>query len=93
MCGLGQTALKVVSSKIVKHEKPCSDNKHAFIPFAFDTFGFLAPEVVDLLHRVQRVVHSNVMTPESMNVVFIRIGFAVQKDLAAQLVCPLPSKA
>jgi len=46
-----------MSSKMVKYEKTCSDNQHAFIPFAFDTFGFLAPEVVDLLHRVQKVMH------------------------------------
>ena len=69
----------------------CSDNQHAFIPFAFDTFGFLAPEVVDLLHRVQKVMHSNVMSPRSMNVVFTEIDFAIQKGLAAQLVASLPS--
>jgi len=46
---VGQTALKVASSKVAKYEKACSDNQHAFIPFAFDTFGFLAPEAVDLL--------------------------------------------
>jgi len=80
---VGHAALKVASSKVVKHEKVCSDNQHVFIPFAFDTFGFLAPEAVDLLHRVQKVVHSNVMTPRSMNVVFTRIGFAIQKGLAA----------
>jgi hypothetical protein len=39
---------------VVKHEKTCSENQHAFIPFAFDTFGFLAPDVVDLLQRVQK---------------------------------------
>jgi len=33
----------------------------------------------------------NVMSPRSMNVVFTRIGFAIQKDLAAQLVARLPS--
>ena len=26
-----------------------SDNQHAFIPFAFDTFGFLTPEADRLL--------------------------------------------
>ena len=52
-----QTALKVASSKEVKHEKVCYDNQHAFILFAFETFGFLTPEVVDLLHKVQRVMH------------------------------------
>ncbi|GJS34216.1 hypothetical protein Tco_0532598 [Tanacetum coccineum] len=62
-----------------------------FIPFAFDTFGFLAPEAVELLSRVQRVMHNNVMTPRSTDVVFKRIGFAIQKELAAQLVARLPS--
>jgi len=88
---VGQTALKATSSKVAKHEKACFDNQHAFIPFAFDTFGFLAPEVVDLLHRVQKVMHNNVMSPRSMNVVFTRIGFAIQKGLAAQLVARLTS--
>ncbi|MCI17816.1 auxilin-like protein, partial [Trifolium medium] len=34
---VGQAALKAASSKVTKHEKTCSDNQHAFIPFAFDT--------------------------------------------------------
>ena len=49
---IGQAAIKAASSKVAKHGKACSDNQHVFIPFVFDTFGFLAPEVVDLLHRV-----------------------------------------
>ncbi|GJT38838.1 hypothetical protein Tco_0938703 [Tanacetum coccineum] len=57
----------------------------------FDTFGFLAPEAVKLLSRVQRVIHNNVMTPKSTDVIFKRIGFAIQKGLAAQLVARLPS--
>jgi uncharacterized circularly permuted ATP-grasp superfamily protein len=60
--------------------------QHAFIPLVFDIFGFLASEAVELLKRVQRVMHSNVMTPRSMDVVFRRLGFAIQKGLAAQLV-------
>ena len=80
---VGQTALKTASSKVAKHEKACSDNQHVFISFAFDTFGFLAPDDVDLLHRVQEVMHSNVTSPRSMNVVFTRISFAIQKGLAA----------
>ena len=75
---VGQAALKAAPSKVAKHEKACYDNQHAFIPFAFDTFSFLAPEAVDLLHRVQ-----NVMSLSSMNVVFTRIGFVIQKSLAA----------
>ncbi|MCI13360.1 auxilin-like protein, partial [Trifolium medium] len=43
---VGQTALKAASSKVAKHERACSGNQHAFIPFAFDTFGFLAPDAV-----------------------------------------------
>jgi len=88
---VGQIALKTASSKVAKHEKACSDNQHVFISFAFDTFGFLAPDTVDLLHRVQKVMHSNVTSPRSMNVVFTRISFAIQKGLAAQLVARLPS--
>ena len=34
---VGQAALKAASCKVVKHEKACSDNQHAFISFAFDT--------------------------------------------------------
>ena len=51
----GQAALKAASGKMTKHEKACIENQHVFIPFAFDTFGFLAPEAVELLSRVQRV--------------------------------------
>ncbi|GJR41782.1 hypothetical protein Tco_1309885 [Tanacetum coccineum] len=87
---VGQTALKAASCKVTKHEKTCIENQHVFIPFAFDTFGFLAPEAVELLSRVQRVMHSNVMTPRSTDVCFKRIGFAIQKGLAAQLVARLP---
>ncbi|PNX83354.1 auxilin-like protein [Trifolium pratense] len=66
---IGQVTLKAASSKMVKHERACCDNQHVFIPFAFDTFGFLAPEVVTILKRVQRVMHSNVMSPRSQYVV------------------------
>ncbi|GJZ61788.1 hypothetical protein Tco_0617925 [Tanacetum coccineum] len=74
---VGQAPLKAASCKVTKHEKACIENQHVFIPFAFDTFGFLAPEAVELLTRVQRVMNSNVMTPRSINVVFTRIGFAI----------------
>ncbi|KAK2386941.1 hypothetical protein QL285_060775 [Trifolium repens] len=87
---VGRAALKAASSKMVKHEKACSDNQHAFISFVFDTFGFLAPEAVDLLKKVQRVVHSNVVTPRYIDVVFRRLGFAIQKGLAARFVIRLP---
>jgi hypothetical protein len=35
-------------------------------------------------------MHNNVVSPRSMNVVFKKIGFAIQKGLAAQLVAHLP---
>nr|GEZ43629.1 putative reverse transcriptase domain-containing protein [Tanacetum cinerariifolium] len=87
----GQAALKVESSKVAKHEKACLENQHVFIPFAFDTFGFLAPETEKFLNRVQRVVQSNCSTPKTQNFIFSRIGFAIQKGVAAQLVARLPA--
>jgi hypothetical protein len=64
-CGLGlllwDRALKATLCKVAKHEKACSNNQHAFILFAFDTFDFLAPQVVSLLQRVQKVMNSNVV--------------------------------
>ncbi|MCI49666.1 auxilin-like protein, partial [Trifolium medium] len=60
---VGKVALKAASSKVAKHERACSENQHAFIPFAFDTCDFLAPDVVTILKRVQRVMHSNVVSP------------------------------
>ncbi|GJX09834.1 hypothetical protein Tco_0199693 [Tanacetum coccineum] len=50
----GQAALKAESSKVAKHEKACLENQHVFIPFAFDTFGFLAPEAEEFLNRVPK---------------------------------------
>ncbi|GKF75170.1 hypothetical protein Tco_0224614, partial [Tanacetum coccineum] len=88
---VGQAVLKAASCKVTKHEKSCIENQHVFIPFAFDTFGFLTPEAVELLNRVQRVMNSNVMTPRSTYVVFRKISFAIQKGLAAQLVARLTS--
>jgi hypothetical protein len=62
-----------------------------FIPFAFDTFDFLALEALDVLKRVQRAIHSNVVSPRSQYVVFKRISFVIQKELAVQLITRLPS--
>nr|GEV86612.1 putative exostosin-like protein [Tanacetum cinerariifolium] len=87
----GQAALKAESSKVAKHEKACLENQHVIIPFAFDTFGFLAPETEKFLNRVQRVVQSNCSTPKAQNFIFSRIGFAIQKGVAAQLVARLPA--
>jgi hypothetical protein len=75
---------------VTKHERVCSNYQHAFIPFSFDTFDFIAPDAVNILKRVHRVMHSNVVFPMPLDIVFKRIGFAVQKRLAAQLVARLP---
>ncbi|MFS8020666.1 hypothetical protein Hanom_Chr16g01418311 [Helianthus anomalus] len=53
---VGQAVLKAEASKVTKHEKACLENQHVFVPFAFDTFGGLAPDTVRLLNRVQKVV-------------------------------------
>nr|GFA37923.1 putative reverse transcriptase domain-containing protein [Tanacetum cinerariifolium] len=86
-----QAALKAVLCKVTKYKKACIKNQHVFVPFAFDTFGFLAPEAVKLLNRVQRVMHSNVVTLISTNIVFKRISFSIQKGLATQLIARLRS--
>jgi hypothetical protein len=64
-------------------------NTFLYIPFAFDTFGFLAPDAIDLLKRIQKVMHSSVVSPKSVNVVFQRLSFGIKKSLAVQLVVGL----
>nr|GEV28544.1 auxilin-like protein [Tanacetum cinerariifolium] len=86
----GQAALKLESNKVTKHEKACLENQHVFIPFAFDTFSFLAPEAEEFFTRVQRVVQSNLSTPMTQNFIFSRIGFAVQKGLRHSLMLVYP---
>ncbi|GJY86263.1 putative reverse transcriptase domain-containing protein [Tanacetum coccineum] len=76
---MGPATLKASLCKVTKHEKASIENQHVFVPFAFDTFGSFALEAMKLLNRVQRVMHSNVMTVTSTNIVFIRISFAIQK--------------
>ncbi|KAF5189448.1 hypothetical protein FRX31_020965 [Thalictrum thalictroides] len=67
-----------------KHGATCKANQHGFIPFAFDTFRFLASEALELFKRVHKVViDSNVMTTSSNEYVFRRISFAIQKGLEA----------
>ncbi|KAJ0643443.1 putative exostosin [Helianthus annuus] len=61
---VGQAVLKAEASKVAKHEKACLENQHVFVPFAFDTFGGLAPDAVRLLNRVQKVVNSNSSSPK-----------------------------
>jgi hypothetical protein len=78
-----QAAFKAALNKVVKHEKTCFENQYIFILFACDTFGFLASDVVDILQRVHKITHSNVVSHRSMNVLFKRIDFAIHKRLAA----------
>ncbi|KAL8265389.1 hypothetical protein R6Q59_023519 [Mikania micrantha] len=87
----GQAARKAESKKVDKHAKACAENQHVFVPFAFDTFGSLASEAIHFLTRVQRVIHNNCSTPRGQEFVFGRLGFAIQKGLAAQLVARLPA--
>ncbi|PNY05654.1 glutamate receptor-like protein [Trifolium pratense] len=48
--------------------------------FTFSSLFFAhTPKVVDLLKRVQRVMHNNVVLLKSMEVVFQRLDFAIQK--------------
>ncbi|KAL8250908.1 hypothetical protein R6Q59_034601 [Mikania micrantha] len=86
-----EAVLKAELGKIAKHEKACAENQHAFIPFAFNTFGSLAPDAATFLKRVQQVVHSNSSTPKNANFVFSKIGFAIQKGVVAQLIARLPA--
>jgi hypothetical protein len=46
---------------------------------------------VDIFKRVQRVMHSNLMSPRSQDVVFKKVGFTIQKGIATLLVARLPS--
>ncbi|PWA86491.1 hypothetical protein CTI12_AA140700 [Artemisia annua] len=87
----GQAIMKAEMKKVDKHDKACSENQHVFVPFAFDTFGSLAPEAVRFLDRVRKIVRSNISAPSGHDYVFSRIGFAIQKGVAAQLVARLPT--
>lgn len=86
------TSLKVASSKGVKYEEACFDNQYVFIPFVFDTFDFLALMIINLLRRIQKVMHNNVVSPIKMNVVFKKIKFNIQNEVAEQLVVCLKVK-
>lgn len=87
---------KAASSKVNKHEKACSDNQDAFIPFAFDTSGFLVPKGKGIaywtFYRIQMLMHNNVVSLRTMNIIFFkRIGFAIQKGVGTLACCPFPS--
>ncbi|GJW10785.1 integrase, catalytic region, zinc finger, CCHC-type containing protein [Tanacetum coccineum] len=55
---VGHAALKAASCKVTKDEKICIETQHMFISFAFDTFGFLTHEAVELLNKVQHVMNN-----------------------------------
>ncbi|AES97687.1 hypothetical protein MTR_5g058360 [Medicago truncatula] len=46
---------------------------------------------ISTIYDIQMIMHNNVMSSRSMNVVFTRIDFIIQKGLVAQLVARLPS--
>ena len=87
----GHAITKAEAGKVAKHEKACLENQHVFVPFAFDTFGALGPDAVRFLKRVQQIVSSNSTHVKGRNFVFSRVGFAIQKGVAAQLVARLPA--
>jgi hypothetical protein len=47
-----QVFLEVASNNVAKHEKVYFENQNIFLPFVFDTFGFLAPENKLLLMKI-----------------------------------------
>jgi hypothetical protein len=59
--------------------------------FPFLSIGFLAPEVVTLLHRIQKIMNINIVSPRAMNVLFKRIGFAIQKGVGGATCRPFIS--
>jgi hypothetical protein len=83
---IGRVALNAASNKVAEHDRACSDDQYASIPFVFDIFGFRAPNIVNILKKVQRVMHNNMVSPRSQDIVFKMIGFVIQKRLAAQLI-------
>lgn len=58
---------------------------------AFDTFGFLAFNAVEFFRKVEKIMNNNVMTAGLGKYIFRRIGFAIERDIAAQFVVCLPS--
>jgi hypothetical protein len=51
-------------------KKISKDDQHVFILFIFNIFNFLALEIVNLMKRIQKIMHINVVLPKFMNVVF-----------------------
>ncbi|RHN68840.1 hypothetical protein MtrunA17_Chr3g0118311 [Medicago truncatula] len=84
---VGQTTLKTMSSKVVKHEKICSNNQHVFVLFAFDTFDVQFQRLLSFYV----VMYNNVKSSRYMNVVSTRNNFAIQKGLVMLFVARLSS--
>ena len=87
----GTAVLKAESKKVDKHATTCTENQHVFVPFAFDTFGSLAPDAIRFLDRVRKVVRSNVTSPRGQDYIFSRVVFDIQNGITAQLVARLPT--
>jgi hypothetical protein len=49
-----------------------------FIQFAFNIFGFLTSEIVNLMQIVQKIMNNNIVSHRN-NVVFWNIDFVIQK--------------
>jgi len=49
---VNKTVLTATYTKVAKSERTCIKNQHIFLPFAFETFGFLALDAVEILNRV-----------------------------------------
>ena len=79
------TALKAASTKMTKHEKTCYDNQHTFKPFTSYTFGFIILKVDNLLQRIERVMHNNIVSPKFINVIFKKL-ILPSKKLTVQLI-------
>nr|GEV30753.1 auxilin-like protein [Tanacetum cinerariifolium] len=76
---VGHATLKIALCKVKKHAKACMKTQHMFIPFAFNASGFLAPEALEIVSRVQRIMNSNVMTYRSTNGVLEKLDLKSKK--------------
>jgi hypothetical protein len=74
---VGYTTLKVALNKLVKREKTYYDNQRPFIPYMFYTFDFLVE--VDLLNRIQMVIHNHIITLRSMHLCLKECHFLLIK--------------
>lgn len=63
------TTLKTASRKAVKYDEVYIKQSICYCIFTFDTFVFLTPEIMHFLQRIQSIVHINVASLKSMNIV------------------------